>query len=199
MTADLPDHSPQGNLRASHAERDAVVDRLREAAAEGRIELDELEARLEVALTAKTHAELAPLTADLPPLVPPVQSPPLVLKGGMHGVSRIGRWSVPSRITAYGGMAGVKMDFTRTQCRLAEIEIEAHGQMAGVTLVVPESWAVDTTGMDPGAGGLSDKTTPDRLAGTPLIRLTGTGGAAGVVVRHPNRWERRKLERNPPQ
>ncbi|MGW6080497.1 hypothetical protein ACWF09_31255, partial [Streptomyces sp. NPDC055186] len=50
----------------------------------------------------------------------------------------------------------------------------------------------DTSGMDPGVGGLRDKTTADRLPGTPLIRLTGAGGMAGVVIRHPNRRERRK-------
>jgi hypothetical protein len=199
MTANLPDRTPSGDLRASHAERDTVVEQLREAAAEGRIELDELEARLEVALTARTHAELAPLIADLPPAVPPVQSPPLVLKGGLHGASRSGLWQVPQKITVYGGAGGAKIDFTRTGCRIPEIEVEAHGQMAGVTLVVPDTWAVDTTGMDQGIGGLKDKTTPDRLPGMPLIRLTGTGGPAGVVVRHPNRWERRKLERNPPR
>ncbi|MFC7644311.1 hypothetical protein ACFQX6_29040 [Streptosporangium lutulentum] len=42
--------------------------------------------------------------------------------------------------------------------------MEAHGQMAGVTIVIPEGWAAETTGMDPGLGGLRDKTTPDRLS-----------------------------------
>ncbi|WP_207946576.1 DUF1707 domain-containing protein [Actinomadura sp. 7K507] len=187
-------------MRVSHAERDAAVDRLRDATAEGRIDLDELEARLDAALTAKTYDDLAALTADLPSAVPEAPAPPLVLNGGMHGASRTGRWQVPSRITANGGMAGVKLDFTRTECRLPEIEIEAHGQLAGVTIVLPDGWAVDTTGLEPGlSGGLKNKTTPDRLAGTPLVRLTGTGGAAGVVVRHPNRWERRKLADNPPR
>ncbi|MFD3686715.1 hypothetical protein ACFWTE_18060 [Nocardiopsis sp. NPDC058631] len=51
--------------------------------------------------------------------------------------------------------------------------------------------------MDPGVGGLTDKTTPDRLPGTPLIRLAGSGGMAGVAIRHPNRRERRKLDSNP--
>ena len=176
------------------------MERLREAAAEGRIDLDELETRLEAALTAKTYADLAPLTADLPPVVPPAPAPPMVVKGGVQGASRTGRWTVPSRITAYGGVAGVKLDFTRTRCRLPEIDIEAHGQAAGVTLVIPDGWAPDVTGLDPGrGGGLTDKTTPDRLAGTPLVRLTGTGGPAGVVIRHPNRWERRKLAANPPE
>ncbi|PJE95305.1 hypothetical protein CUT44_23675 [Streptomyces carminius] len=193
-----PHHVPSGELRASHDDREAVVEQLRDAAAEGRIDLDELDSRLERALTSKTYAELAALTADLPRADPPESRPPLVLKGGLHGTSRgPGRWEVPGRVIAHGGLGGVKIDFTRAECRLPEIAVEAYGEAAGVTIVVPDGWAVDTGGMDSGIGGLRDKTTPDRLPGTPLIRLTGSGGMAGVVVRHPNRWERRKLQSNP--
>jgi hypothetical protein len=177
-----------------------VVERLRDAAAEGRIDFDELDARLEQALTSRTHAELAVLTADLPQVDSPASRPPLVLKGGVYGASRgPGRWEVPGHVIAHGGVGGVKLDFTRVECRLTEVAVEAHGEIAGVTVVIPDGWAADTGGVDPGIGGLTDKTTPDRLPGTPLIRLTGTGGAGGVVVRHPNRRERRKLESNPAQ
>jgi glyoxylase-like metal-dependent hydrolase (beta-lactamase superfamily II) len=69
---------------------------------------------------------------------------------------------------------------------------------AGVTIVIPDGWAVETGGLDPGLGGLRNKTTAGRLPNTPLIRVSGTGGSAGVVIRHPNRRERRKLESNPP-
>ncbi len=93
----------------------------------------------------------------------------------------------------------VTYEATRVECRLTEVAVEAYGETSGVTLVVPDGWAVDTSGMDPGVGGLTDKTTPDRLPGTPLIRLTGSGGMAGVVIRHPNRRERRKLDSNPTQ
>ncbi|WP_181010953.1 hypothetical protein [Streptomyces sp. SM13] len=41
--------------------------------------------------------------------------------------------------------------------------------------------------------------TSDRLPGTPLIRLTGAGGMAGVVIRHLNHRERRKPHGNPHQ
>ena len=53
-------------LRISDADRDRVADRLRFAAGEGRLSSDELEERLEAAFAARTDAELAPLTADLP-------------------------------------------------------------------------------------------------------------------------------------
>jgi Domain of unknown function (DUF1707) len=53
-------------LRASDADRDAVIDRLREAAGEGRLEPDELEERVDRALRARTYGDLGALLADLP-------------------------------------------------------------------------------------------------------------------------------------
>lgn len=204
MTAQPPEPPtgsvPSPGLRASDADREAVVERLRDAAAEGRIDFGELDARVERALLAKTYAELAEVTADLPQPATPANLPPLVLRGGMSGASvGPGRWEVPGRVIAHGGVGGVKVDFSRAECRLAEITVEAYGETSGVTIVIPDGWAADTSGMDPGIGGLKDGTTPDRLPGTPLIRLTGSGGMAGVAIRHPNHRERRKLRSNPPR
>ena len=53
-------------LLASDADRDRIAERLRAAAAEGRLTSDELEERLETAFSARTEAELKPLVADLP-------------------------------------------------------------------------------------------------------------------------------------
>jgi uncharacterized membrane protein YcjF (UPF0283 family) len=53
-------------LRASDADRDFVAERLRDAAADGRIRPDELEHRLGVALSARTYGELDAIVADLP-------------------------------------------------------------------------------------------------------------------------------------
>jgi hypothetical protein len=54
------------SLRASDADREAVISRLREAAGEGRLEPEELEERVEAALRSRTYGELAGLVADLP-------------------------------------------------------------------------------------------------------------------------------------
>ncbi|MEV0163908.1 DUF1707 SHOCT-like domain-containing protein [Nonomuraea fuscirosea] len=194
MTAGPPQPVGRDEWRVSHDEREAVVERLNTAAVEGRIDLDELDARLDLALNAKTYADLARLTADLPPDVP-VNQEPLVLKGGMHGVTRSGRWEVPGHIIIHGGMGAAKLDFTQVECRLPEIRIEAEGQMGGITIIIPDGWAADTSRMDGGLGGFKDKTTSQRLPRTPLIRLSGTGGAGGVVIRHRNAWERRKQRR----
>jgi hypothetical protein len=53
-------------LRASDADRDAVTERLRTAAAEGRLQTDELEERVDGALRARTYGELDRLVKDLP-------------------------------------------------------------------------------------------------------------------------------------
>ena len=64
------------SMRASDADRDAVTERLREAAGEGRLEPDELEERIDRALRARTYGELARLVADLPrPPNPPWRRP----------------------------------------------------------------------------------------------------------------------------
>jgi len=61
-------------LRVSDADRDRVADRLRAAAGEGRLTADELEERVERALSARTDAELEPLVSDLP--APAARRPP---------------------------------------------------------------------------------------------------------------------------
>jgi hypothetical protein len=58
--------SGRATLRASDADRDRVIERLRQAAAEGRLLTEELEKRLEAALSARTYGQLDALLADLP-------------------------------------------------------------------------------------------------------------------------------------
>ena len=53
-------------LRISDEDRHKVAEVLRQAAGEGRIDLDELDERLEATYAAKTYGELVPITADLP-------------------------------------------------------------------------------------------------------------------------------------
>ncbi len=66
--ADAMGHGATGHGRflASHADREQVVDRLKAAFVEGRLTMDELDARAGQAFAARTYADLAALTADLP-------------------------------------------------------------------------------------------------------------------------------------
>jgi hypothetical protein len=53
-------------IRASNAEREAVLQRLLRALEDGRITPEEFEERSTAAYAARTHGELAALTRDLP-------------------------------------------------------------------------------------------------------------------------------------
>ena len=56
----------RGRLRASHADRERVIEVLKTAFVQGRLTKDELEARAGQTFAARTYADLAALTADLP-------------------------------------------------------------------------------------------------------------------------------------
>src|SRR5438034_8185927 len=60
------DAAPSDELRASHEDRDRVAELLRTAAGDGRLTAEELDERLEKALTARTYGELMALSRDLP-------------------------------------------------------------------------------------------------------------------------------------
>ena len=56
----------RSQLRASYDDRDRVVELLRVSAGDGRLTAEELDERLELAMTARTYGELARLISDLP-------------------------------------------------------------------------------------------------------------------------------------
>jgi hypothetical protein len=70
----------RATLRAADSDREHVADRLRHAAAEGRILTEELEERLGLALTARTYGELDAVVADLPATPARRQKTPLWVK-----------------------------------------------------------------------------------------------------------------------
>jgi hypothetical protein len=61
-------------LRAGHADREQVIEALKDAFVQGRLTRDELDTRAGRALAARTGAELAALTADIP-AGPPAAGP----------------------------------------------------------------------------------------------------------------------------
>ena len=68
----------RARLRASHADRDQAIDRLKAAFVQGRLTKGELETRAAQAFSARTYADLFALTADLP--VEPAIAEPAVAK-----------------------------------------------------------------------------------------------------------------------
>ncbi len=65
----------RGHLRAAHADRDQVIDVLKAAFVQGRLAKDEFDQRVSQVLAARTYADLAALTADIPAGVTRAQPP----------------------------------------------------------------------------------------------------------------------------
>lgn len=62
-------------LRAGHADREQAIETLKHAFVEGRLTRDELDARADRVLAARTYADLAALTADVPAAAGPARPP----------------------------------------------------------------------------------------------------------------------------
>ena len=57
----------RSRLRASHADREQVIEVLKAAFVQGRLDRDEFDLRVGRALASRTYADLAALTADITP------------------------------------------------------------------------------------------------------------------------------------
>ncbi|WP_103937395.1 DUF1707 and DUF4870 domain-containing protein [Thermomonospora echinospora] len=75
-------------LRISDAEREPAIESLKEAYAEGRLDHEEFDMRMHLAMTAKTHSELAAVVADLGRPVPQYASKEVVA-GAADGEDRM--------------------------------------------------------------------------------------------------------------
>ena len=203
---DLPDRTPE--LRASNADRERVAEILRTAAAEGRIDLDELDERLGAAYAAKTYADLVPLTRDLPVAAHP--GPPMAVdnriggaptsSGGvavMGGFHRKGRWVVPPLFVGFAFWGGGELDLREARFAEAEVEIRLFAVMGGFEVIVPEDAEVIINGVGI-MGGFDDRAAGPGVPGGPRIKVTGLAFWGGVDVKRlppKEEVERRKLAR----
>lgn len=185
-------------MRASDADRERVAKILHDAMAEGRLTVPELEKRLDVVYSAKTFAELEPITRDLPvaaqPLMPgsrPV-GPATDRIGGiggpahsiavMSGVHRKGAWVVPEHHGVVAVMGGVKLDLTEARFAAAETTIQVFTFWGGVEIRVPAEVIVHVQGHG-FMGAFDDKTTHTAPPGSPVVHITGLAVMAGVEVK----------------
>jgi hypothetical protein len=202
---DAPDPS---QLRISDADRHQVAEVLREAAGEGRIDLEELDQRLEATYAARTYADLVPITLDLPAqpttsaLARPAAShPPARASEERHlailsGLERKGVWTVPARLTVNCFMGGADLDFRRAQFSAPEVVLTINAVMGGADIKVnPRTHVImEGTGIMGGYSGPSDKTAPELDADSPVVRIRGFALMGGVSVsRRPAPGQRREI------
>jgi hypothetical protein len=182
------------DVRASDAERDATVERLREAAAEGRLTLEELTDRIEAASGALMRSDLVRLTADLPATAmrgEVVHEPSL---RAMGDIKRRGPWVVPADARFRTYLGHIKLDLRQAQIDAFETHIHAQALFGNVDLLVPEGvevvvrahTQVGQTKIDAGGG----------IPGAPRIVLTGGTFFGDIKVRRGRLWDKlRRLGR----
>jgi hypothetical protein len=143
---------PAVELRASHEDRDRVAEILRVAAGDGRLTAEELDQRLEVALTARTQRELTALTVDLPATagstavgVPPPAPKDLVRIQTHSGTARRdGAWVVPQAMDVQVTSGSVILDFTNAEIAVPVLKIHTEVKSGSVRLVTKPGIVVDT-------------------------------------------------------
>ena len=195
--------------RASDAEREAVIARLRDAAAEGRLTVEELAERIDAAYAARTRAELEPLTADLPKPAPgtapasvapageaaPARRAPKLVLGILGGGDHKGRWRVPRRMTVVNVMGGADLDLREAVLDAPEVEITVWSVMGGSTITVPEGVHVDLDGFALLGGNDLRLEGGDPPPGAPVVRVRAWSlmGGTDVRTRRPSRRRRQGL------
>jgi hypothetical protein len=205
---DSPDHRPE--LRISDTDRDRAAEVLREAHAQGRITVDELDERLTSVYSAKTEADLVPVTRDLPATRGPgsaamdPRTPARGRIGGtprfsmslaiLGGASRDGAWVVPPEYKAVATLGGIKLDMTDSTFAEAETIIKAYAVLGGMEITVPEDAEVDVGAIGI-MGGVDHGGEGPGVPGGPRIRIVGVAVMGGIEVKRarPKRPRRTEL------
>ncbi|MFE3555290.1 DUF1707 domain-containing protein [Streptomyces sp. NPDC059193] len=207
MSDERPE-KPLPELRASDADRDRVVERLRDAVAEGRLDMEEFEERLEAAYKSRTYAELEPLTRDLPaPFAAPAASGssgvswPARIGGRassatgiavMSAFQRKGAWTVPARFDAVAFWGGGELDLREANFAEREVVINCIAIMGGIEITVPPGVEVEVRGFGL-MGAFDQRDTPGPPEpGAPRVVVTGVAFWGGVEVKV-------KPPKNPPR
>ncbi len=195
-TSDGESDVPPEEIRASDAEREAVVARLNTATSEGRLALDEFSERVDRAYQARTRGELDDLVRDLPAssgVAPVAGSAPVVRstqgRGHTHwhvlplgGMSRRGRWRVPESTVSVTVIGGVSMDLREAELAAREVTVTSVTVIGGLDVVVPSGMRVEVEGFSLLGGrkvDVDERAAPD----APTLRLRIFSIIGGVSVR----------------
>jgi hypothetical protein len=191
--------TPQGELRASHQDRDRIVELLRVAAGDGRLTAEELDERLEVALAARTYGELAALTRDLPAEGGLAAGPAKELVRidcGSGTAKRDGRWLVPQRMEIRVSSGSVTLDFTEAVIADPVLRIDAEVRSGSLSLVTKPGIVVDTDEVAVRSGSVKGRVPWRPEVPTTLrIQVSGKVSSGSIKARPPRRtfwqWLRR--------
>lgn len=181
------------DMRASHTDRDQVVELLRDAAAEGRLTMDELEHRVEAALGARTLRDLATLTRDLPEqprrTEMPVPAKDVVrIEKRIGTVEWVGTWVVPRRMEIKLTVGNAKIDFSNAVVTHDQLSIDVDLGIGGDLLLTTRPGIVVAANDVIVRMGELKVRPPQQDPNVPVdLRIDVTGQLRGgdLIVRYP--------------
>jgi Domain of unknown function (DUF1707) len=189
----------RSELRASHDDRDRVVEMLRVSAGDGRLTAEELDERLEQAMTARTYGELARLVADLPatgsavnPAMPLKAKDVVRIDTRSGHVKRVGRWVVPQRMEVKVTSGQVLLDFTQAVITQPTLKLDVEVRSGHVRLLTRPGIVVDADEVAIRSGHVRVKAPWGSEVPVQLhVEVTGTVGSGHLVARPRNRnfWQ----------
>jgi hypothetical protein len=169
---------------ASDADRDRAALQLRDAAADGRLTLEELAERLDRTFSARTAGALAQVTGDLGAVpAPSSRRPPRRrVSAILSGAEVRGRLRIDGTLHVKAVMGGVQIDLTQAELVGGEATIDLKVVMGGVEILVPPGVEVEAHDLSTIMGG-QNVNVPAAPAHAPVVRIAGTVVMGGVDVR----------------
>jgi hypothetical protein len=187
------------DLRASDDDRERTAERLRRAASEGRLTVEELEERLQTTYAARTQGELAPLVADVPAHAPGSRSGVAVRPGDggtrwlvsvMGGHDRTGHWRLAPRVNVINVMGGSDLDLNQAELADDDVVITVFSLMGGSDIHVPDGLNVEVSQFALIGGNNVELGTAHPDPGGPVVRIRLLSIMGGTDVKRGRRLTR---------
>ncbi len=186
----VDDASDEVSMRIGDIERRAVDARLQHAVGEGLLTLGEYDERAGLVWQARTHADLAAVTRDLPaqsraaaplPAREPVRSRPRRLLAVMSSDRSSGPVAAGQDVEAYALMGEAVLDLRRDDLP-PHVRVRAASVMGSVQVLVPRGAAVQLSGLS--LMGSRELRLDPPVAGRPVVELAGYALMGSVEVHH---------------
>ena len=188
---------PASELRASHADRDLIAEQLRIAAGDGRLTMEELDERLEKALSARTGSELAILVTDLPAAAQtgaaleavPQAKELAQIEVSSGSAKREGRWVVPRAAEVKVGSGSVKLDLTQAVLTGPTLQVQATVRSGSLTIITRPGIEVILDDVSVSSGSAKVRQPKDAGSVPTVLRVEVSGkvNSGSITARPPRR------------
>ncbi len=123
-----------------------------------------------------------------PPRLPLRAGPPTVLRAGISGIRRTGRWVVPARLRVQSVLGSVLLDFSQAEIPHAVVDVELEMAASSAKLLLPDHATADVDGLMTPLGEVKSRVRSRPREGAVHFVVHGRCGIGSVVLRHRYRF-----------